>query len=172
MTRPLLALVGFLVVAPIAAGAQQPAPAQPKPVPPAAPSPAPQAPATAQAPTPPPNYVYAPEGRRDPFVTLLARARDGRAAGVKQDVVLEGVPGMTTDELVVRGIVQNRGSYAALVTGAAGKVYTVRVGDKLADGTIRSITPQFLVIQQQVNDPLSLDKQREIRKYLRGGENK
>jgi Tfp pilus assembly protein PilP len=151
-----------------AARAQQPAaPAQPAPPQKTAP-----APPAAQAPTPPSNYTYAQEGRRDPFVTLLARGRDGRAAGVKQDVVVEGVPGMTTDELVVRGIVQSRGALVALVTGAAGRVYTVRAGDKLADGTIRSITPQFLVIQQVVNDPLSLEKQREIRKYLRGGENK
>jgi Tfp pilus assembly protein PilP len=170
--------LGFLVVllftaAALGAGTraeQTSQPAAPAPAQPATPGAAPQTPAAAQAPTPPSNYVYTPDGRRDPFVTLLTRAPDGRAAGVR--VVLEGVPGMTTEELVVRGIVQSKGTLVALVTGAAGKVYTVRVGDKLADGTIRSITPQFLVIQQVINDPLSLEKQREIRKYLRGGENK
>ena len=42
----------------------------------------------------------------------------------------------------------------------------------LADGTIRTITAEAVIIQQQVNDPLSLEKQREVRKFLRGGENK
>lgn len=40
-------------------------------------------------------------------------------------------------------------------------------GDKLLDGTIKAITPQGLVVVQEVNDPLSLVKQREIRKLLR-----
>jgi len=48
----------------------------------------------------------------------------------------------------------------------------VHPGDRLADGTIRGITPQFVLIVQQVNDPLSLEKQREVRKFLRSGDNK
>ena len=35
------------------------------------------------------------------------------------------------------------------------------------DGTIKAVTPQGLVIVQDVNDPLSLVKQREVRKLLR-----
>jgi hypothetical protein len=41
------------------------------------------------------------------------------------------------------------------------------VGDKLLDGSIRSITADAMVILQQVNDPLTLEKQREVRKLLR-----
>jgi Tfp pilus assembly protein PilP len=77
-----------------------------------------------------------------------------------------------TDEVAVRGILQSQGRWIAMVAGPAGKVFTVRPGDRLADGTIRGITPQFVVILQQVDDPLSLEKQREVRKFLRGGENK
>jgi hypothetical protein len=51
-----------------------------------------------------------------------------------------------------------------------GKTYTVRAGDRLMDGSVRSITPQVLILMQEVKDPLSVDKQREVRKYLRGGE--
>ena len=36
-----------------------------------------------------------------------------------------------------------------------------------SDGTIRTISQNDLVIVQQVNDPLSLEKQREVRKVLR-----
>ena len=53
------------------------------------------------------------------------------------------------------------------VQGVDSKNYIVRVGDKLSDGTIRSITADSMVILQQVNDPLSLEKQREVRKLLR-----
>jgi hypothetical protein len=42
--------------------------------------------------------------------------------------------------------------------------------NKFMDGTIKAITAQGLVIVQEVNDPLSLVKQREIRKLLRSAE--
>ena len=43
-------------------------------------------------------------------------------------------------------------------------------GDKFFDGAVRSVNPQGLVIVQEVRDPLSLVKQREIRKQLRSAE--
>ncbi len=154
-----MVIVTALVIWSIGLGAQ--APAAPAPVP------APANPA-AQAPTPPSNFAYTREGRRDPFVSLINRGTESSGPVVPVD----GPAGLTTEELVVRGIVENRGAWAAMITGAAGKIFTVRAGDRLADGTVRTITPQYLVIQQNVNDPLSLEKQREVRKYLRGGEKK
>ena len=144
----------------------------------AQPAPAPGAPgdATPQAkkpdlPTPPPNFEYAPQGRRDPFLSLVDRGEDKKGDAANPSAKrAEGVPGMMTAELVVRGIMQTRGSWVAMVSGAAGKVYTVRAGDKLADGVVRSINQSSVVILQEVNDPLSLEKQREVRKLLRGGE--
>jgi hypothetical protein len=44
----------------------------------------------------------------------------------------------------------------------------VHQGDKLLDGSIKTITAQGLVIEQDVNDPLSVVKQREVRRLLRG----
>ncbi len=55
----------------------------------------------------------------------------------------------------------------AILAGADNRTYIVRVGDRLLDGTIRSITANAIVILQQVNDPLSLDRQREVRKTIR-----
>lgn len=139
---------------------------KPKAPPPAAPAAAPGPP----LPAPPPNYQYSPDGRRDPFVDLVNRGADtvrGNNASAKRP---EGVPGLETNALVVRGIMQSRGAFLAMVAGPDGKVYTVRAGDKLFDGVIRSITAQAVVILQEVNDPLSLEKQREVRKFLRGGE--
>ena len=122
-------------------------------------------------PVPPPNFEYSPQGRRDPFISLVNRGKDqstqNGAATAKR---AEGVPGMLTGELTVRGIMQTRGTWVAMISGPDGKVYTVRAGDKLADGVIRQVNATSVVILQEVNDPLSLDKQREVRKFLRGGD--
>ncbi len=160
-------IIPMLLVALLApaATARAQAPAAPA-VPPAAPA-ATQKPAL---PSPPPNFQYNAEGRRDPFLDLVNRGSDavrGGSAAVKRP---DGVPGLETNAIVVRGIMQSRGAWLAMVSGPDGKVFTVRAGDKLFDGVIRTITAQAVVILQEVNDPLSLEKQREVRKFLRGGE--
>ena len=40
-------------------------------------------------------------------------------------------------------------------------------GDKLLDGTVRAVNAEGLIIVQDVSDPLSLVKQREVSKKLR-----
>ena len=67
----------------------------------------------------------------------------------------------------MKGTVQSAGGYVGILLGVDNKTYIVRAGDRLLDGTVRSITQNALVILQQVNDPLSLEKQREVRKVLR-----
>ena len=131
-----------------AQGAPPSQPAQP-----AAPAPAAEA------------YTYDPAGRRDPFVSLLSRGLEP-TTGKK----LTGLSSLTTGEVMVRGVMQSRNSYVALLSGPDGKTYSARVNDRLLDGVIRSVTPQGIVIMQEVNDPLSLVKQREVRKGLRTSE--
>lgn len=117
--------------------------------------------------TPPASdYTYDARGRRDPFVSLLGRGESTTPRGQR----LEGIQGLTTAELVVRGVLQSQGGYVAIVTGPDQKTHRLRSGDRIADGTINAITPQGLVIVQEVNDPLSLVKQREIRKTLNGSD--
>jgi len=144
--------------APVAVPAQ-PAPAQAQ-AQPAKPAEAPQA-----APAPPPaeTYSYRADGRRDPFQSLLHAGADTQAMSRKG----EGPSGMTLGEISVRGIMQSRGSLVAMVQGPDNKTYIVHQGDKLLDGTIKTITPQGLIVMQEVNDPLSLVRQREVRKLLR-----
>ena len=79
-----------------------------------------------------------------------------------------GALGQPSRELSVRGVMQSRSGLIAMVQGPDNKTYIVHPGDKLLDGAIKSITPQGLVIEQAVNDPLSVVKQREVRKLLRG----
>jgi type IV pilus assembly protein PilP len=126
--------------------------------------PPPQAPAVAAPPAP--AFVYNPEGRRDPFVSLLKRAAEARARQGKQPAT-GGIAGFLVSELTLKGIMQSRGDHVALVTGPDGKTYMIRVNDRLLDGTVRAITADTLVCLQDVNDPLSLTKQREVRMTLR-----
>jgi Tfp pilus assembly protein PilP len=112
-------------------------------------------------------YSYNPEGRRDPFVSLIARGTEPRTVP-KGSVT--GLSGLTTAELSVRGIVTTKGRYIAMVQGPDSRTYIVHPNDRLVDGVITRITAQGLVILQEVNDPLSLVKQREVRKTLRSAE--
>jgi hypothetical protein len=152
---------------PVVAGAQAPPPA---PGQPPAKQPAPKPAPNPDLPAPPANFEDTIDGRRDPFLSLVNRGADPRTSGNQPVKRAEGVPGLLTTEITVRGIVQTRGEYVAMVAGVDGKVYSIRAGDKLADGLVRQVTAQAVVILQEVNDPLSLDKQREVRKLLRGGE--
>ena len=131
---------------------------------PQAPPAATPTPAPAATPAPADSYTYNPEGRRDPFVSLLRGGSDQRAARIG----VAGLAGLTVDEISVRGVVAGNSGYVAMVMGPDNKTYIVHPGDKLLDGAIKSITPQGLVIEQAVNDPLSVVKQREVRKLLRG----
>jgi len=112
----------------------------------------------------PQGFPYNAEGRRDPFVSLTRRGSDDRANNGPR---ASGLAGMASSEVILKGTLISRGGYVGILQGLDNKSYIVRVGDKLLDGSIRSITSEMLVIDQQVNDPLSLEKEREERKLLR-----
>jgi len=125
---------------------------------------APATPSAPAAPAVPEGHTYRAEGRRDPFVSLLRRGSEvASTPGVRGP----GLKGLAAGEVTLRGTVASQGGYVAILQGADSKTYIVRPGEQLADGTIRSITADAMVILQQVNDPLSLEKQREVRKVLR-----
>jgi Tfp pilus assembly protein PilP len=111
----------------------------------------------------PQGFTYSAEGRRDPFVSLLRRGADPRGNAPKAT----GIGGLGASEVSLRGTMVSQGAFVGILQGADSKTYIVRVGDRLSDGTIRTITANSIVILQQVNDPLSLEKQREVRKLLR-----
>ena len=154
-------LIFVLLQAASPASAPQ-APAAPAPAAPAAPAAAaqPQTPPSA----PPDAYSYNPDGRRDPFLSLLGAGADRGGPQAKRG---DGVAGMTVAEISVRGILQSRGMLIAMVQGPDNRTYMLRQGDRLADGAVQAVTAEGLVIMQEVNDPLSLVKQRMVRKPLR-----
>jgi hypothetical protein len=121
-------------------------------------------PGTADTPAPAQEaYIYQAAGRRDPFVNLLGAGTEPRVAGKRG----EGAAGLSVNEISVRGVAGAPGRLIAQIQGPDGKSYIIRPGDKLMDGVVKSIIPQGLVIVQEVNDPLSTAKQREVRKLLR-----
>jgi hypothetical protein len=152
------ALAGIAVAMLLTMGvsAQQPA---------AAPQPGAAVPAQAGTGAVPPSvgaYSYRAEGRRDPFVSLVGRGSE-RPAGSRPS----GVAGLLINEINIKGIVRDGSGFIAMVQGADNRAYVVRPGDRLLDGTVKAIVQDTVVFSQDVNDPLSLVKQKEIRKNLR-----
>ena len=141
-----LTLIGLTVIAALA-HAQAAPPAAPAAAP-AAPTAAAPAAETPAAPTAedqtandkpgsaaePQGFTYNPDGRRDPFVSLLRRGAD--SAGPK----MAGLGGLGTSEVSLRGVLTSEGDFVGILHGVDSKNYIVRVGDKLSDGTIRSIS--------------------------------
>lgn len=149
--------------APLVAQAQAPAAGAPAPA--SATTPAPAA-VPALQPVAVDTYIYQAEGRRDPFLSLTSNVSDTKAPLRPAD----GIAGLTVTDLSVRGVMKSRGSLIAMVQGPDKRAFVVHSGDKFADGTVKAVTADGLVIVQQVNDPLSLVKQREVRKMLRSVE--
>jgi Tfp pilus assembly protein PilP len=149
--RAILPTVVFALLATAGQG-QTPAPGEPQ-----------ATPAPSQPPSAVESYEYDRDGRRDPFLDLLAGIS---ATGLPAES-LDGVRGLMTMELSVRGVLFSQGAYVAMVQAPNDRTYTVRDGDTLADGQIKSVTAEGLLILQDVNDPLSLVKQREVYRRLR-----
>jgi Tfp pilus assembly protein PilP len=126
-----------------------------------------EAPADKQQPPPPQGagYSYDPSGRRDPFVSLASRGGDvAPPPGARP----AGVSGLLVNEMTVKGVWKSsRGGFIALVQSPDNRTYIVKAGDKVFDGTVKQITQDAVVFSQDVNDPLSLVKQREVRKAIR-----
>ena len=163
-----IALLILVLGAPLSA---QQRGATPPPVPQPNPQPAPAAPSQPAAPAAKPAepgapFTYNPDGRRDPFVSLLGKGSDGKGQGTRPP----GVPGLLINEVSVKGIVRNSTGFVALIQGSDNKTYVVKAGDRLLDGTVKSVVADAVVFSQDVSDPLSLVKQKEIRKPLRSAE--
>ena len=159
--RLILVALSLLVAVPQVARAQ----GQPAPKPPPVSAPPPPAPPPS---APPENYSYDPGSRRDPFTNLIGLGSGPRTTFQRG----EGKAGLSVAELSVRGVMQSRGGFIAMAQGPDGKTFLLHAGDKLADGVVRAVNAEGIVVVQEVNDPLSLVKQREVSKKLRSLEAK
>lgn len=110
---------------------------------------------------------YEGQGRRDPFTPLLApptapptapvaAAASGRRA--------PGLAGMTTDDVVLKGIISSGTTRMALLEGADGKTYLAKAKDRLQDAVIRRIDTDAVVLLTNATERAG---SREVRKPLR-----
>jgi type IV pilus assembly protein PilP len=108
------------------------------------------------------SYRYDPQGRRDPFQSLI-----GPMPRLQDKDRPAGIPGFLIDEIKFQGVVRTRAQgLIAMVNGPDNKGYMVRVGDKVLDGEVIRITPSSVVFRQEVNDPTRIERFREVVKEL------
>lgn len=175
MKTPTLRTLGLLALATAVAAQQNPTPAKPGPAPAATPAPA-AAPPTGPAGgeliqsileqelEPPRNgFIYSPAGRRDPFISLAKPvASDDSARGPKPP----GIQGFLLQETSLKGVVKTTDGWIAVLEGPDKKGYFVRVGQRLYDGVITSVDAAGLTFRQEITDPLSPAKSRDVRRLL------
>ena len=115
-----------------------------------------------EEPTSPGAYHYDPQGRRDPFQSLI-----GPAPKLQPGQRPPGPPGFLIDEIKLQGVVKTRQQgLIAMVNGPDNKGYLVHVGDKVLDGEVIRITASSVVFRQEVNDPTRIERFREVVKEL------
>ena len=79
---------------------------------------------------------------------------------------------MTVSEITIKGIVYDKGrnEHIALVQSPDGRTFQLRRNARLFDGVVKQIGIDAVLFTQEVNDPLSLVKQREVRKTMKPGD--
>jgi hypothetical protein len=113
-----------------------------------------------------PTWTYDPQTRRDPFISLRNRTPVGTTTQNRPP----GLPGVAIGELMIRGIVRNGNEFIALAQSTDGRTFQLRRGSRVFDGTVKQIAIDAVIFTQEVNDPLSLVKQREVRKTMKTGD--
>jgi Tfp pilus assembly protein PilP len=121
------------------------------------------------------GYAYNSQGRRDPFVSLQRPVAADRGPKTRKP----GMEGFLVQEIALKGIVKTAGGglgvaqkpgFIALFLGADGKSYPVTTGQRLYDGVITAVDATSVTFRQEVTDPLSPVKTREVRKSLYASE--
>ena len=121
-----------------------------------------------EEPSAPDAYHYDPQGRRDPFQSLI-----GPAPRLQTGQRPPGPPGFLIDEIKLQGVVRTRQQgLVAMVNGPDNKGYLIKVGDKVLDGEVIRMTATSVVFRQEVNDPTQIERFREVVRDLSPGSQK
>jgi len=114
-----------------------------------------------EEPSAPESYHYDPQGRRDPFQSLIGPTPKRPSGQVP------GPPGFLIDEMKLQGVVKTKQQgLVAMVNGPDNKGYLIKVGDKVLDGEVIRITSSSVVFRQEVNDPTRIERFREVVKDI------
>jgi len=116
---------------------------------------------TAEISVMPGEFVYNPEGRRDPFWNLL----QGKSVKENREAI-EGIAGLMIDELELEGIVFAQGSFKALLKGPDTRPYIVSIGDKVYDGEVVAMDRNSVSFKKSLTLALAGQKERILIKTL------
>ena len=108
---------------------------------------------------------YEPDGRRDPFVSLITPKKAAAPAAPARRRA--GLAGLALADVSVKGIVQNGSVTLAVLEGPGGKSFVARSRDRLQDATVTHIDIDGVLFAQQVVDAVGEPGTRNVRKSLR-----
>ena len=74
--------------------------------------------------------------------------------------------GFLIQEVALKGIVKTPKGFTAMLLGTDGKSYFVQEGQRMFDGVITKIDATAVTFRQEITDPLSTVKSRDVKKTL------
>src|SRR3984885_12870167 len=101
--------------------------------------------------------------RRDPFDTLLTKARAGNAP---PENLPPGKAGLIVETLRIDGIVHSASGTIAIVSNAQQRVYFLREGDKLYDGSVDKIALDAISFHEIGKDAFGKPLERVVTRRL------
>lgn len=104
--------------------------------------------------------TYAPAGRRDPFKDLLS----GRE--IKEKAMAGGVAQLSIDDINLIGIVKFKEKLTAIINGPQGFPYYLKVGDKMLDGFVLSMTETQVVFRKTSERGVPMMRPKDIVKEI------
>lgn len=111
-------------------------------------------------------YTYDAERRPDPFVSLLTLGANRGPLNERP----AGLAGLTVNDVSLRGLVFSGGAYLAVMQAPDNRTYILRGEEVLFDGVVKNVSAEGITFLQQVNDPLSMVREREVLRTLHGQE--
>jgi len=109
------------------------------------------------------GFIYNAQGRRDPFISLAKPVATDDATNRPRR---PGIEGFLLQETSLKGVVKNIDGWIAVLEGPDKKGYFVRVGQRMHDGVITAVDAAGLTFRQEITDPLSPAKSRDVRRLL------
>jgi type IV pilus assembly protein PilP len=108
---------------------------------------------------PPVEYAYNPQGRRDPFRSILIVTETAQK--------IDALPPLQRTEIAdmrLIGIVWGGLGYTAMVQMPDGKGYSIRVGTLIGpnNGVVKKITERSIMVEEKFTDIFGEKKKREV----------